>query len=538
MTDQHTCCSYSYHPRNGVIVFVDGFRWYNSNNDNQNDSHNCSTAVVVTVIILSPTNISSFVPKQNYPMSKIMVASTRRNDMIRMIHHSMKERSRWVHSSSSSRMVRLLSTGSCEIVPASSATTTTTTTTTTAITKDDRFLRQVETTIQRVVDHYRSSYGLDILLQRRTNNNNNNNSNNNNNTVYDVPYTAIPIHEEREMVGIVRHLHERMQSIQQQHICRRCWLQCTYCICHQLIPILPHLLLPTTTTTTTRIGSSIWMIRRIFLLTHHKEIGMMMDTMKVILCAFPEVCRLVVAGIPGPYQDSMTELMTALSHHQKDDHQTDHDDNHPSWTLVLYPAEDAKTFSTFWEEQQQQQQQQQQQKESTTTTTDVLLSPIDIVVMDGTWEQTRRFYNRYIRSSSTTMPSSSSSKTSVQCIQLSSESLRSLQPQEEFGEGKKSNVNDNTNNNHTNHPHHPHYGRQLRPHPIAIREIATAYALQLLLQDIVSVMGTTTTGTGAVGTGNCHSPPCTFYEYQQIATMAALRQQQQPILYDGTNHQS
>jgi hypothetical protein len=473
-----------------------------------------------------------------------------------MIHHSMKEGSRWVHSSSTSRMVRWLSTGSCEIVPASSAITTTTTTT--AITKDDRFLRQVETTIQRVVDHYRSSYGLDILLQRRTpnhndnnnvnnnnNNNNNNNSNNNNNTVYDVPYTAIPIHEEREMVGIVRHLHERMQSIQQQHICRRCWLQCTYCICHQLIPILPHLLLPTTTTTTTTIGSSIWMIRRIFLLTHHKEIGMMMDTMKVILCAFPEVCRLVVAGIPGPYQDSMTELMTALSHHQKDD-----DHHHHSWTLVLYPAEDAKTFSTFWEEQQCSQQQQQQKESTTTTTTttttDVLLSPVDIVVMDGTWEQTRRFYNRYIRSSNstTTMPSSSSSsKTSVQCIQLSSESLRSLQPQEEFGEGKESNVNDNTNNNHTNHPHHPHYGRQLRPHPIAIREIATAYALQLLLQDIVSVMGTTTTtgtgtGAGAVGTGNCHSPPCTFYEYQQIATMAALRQQQQPILYDGTNHQS
>ena len=49
-------------------------------------------------------------------------------------------------------------------------------------------------------------------------------------------------------------------------------------------------------------------VNRIFVLTHHKEIGMFVDTAKLIAMAYPQQTRLVVAGLPARYQAAMKEL--------------------------------------------------------------------------------------------------------------------------------------------------------------------------------------------------------------------------------------
>jgi DTW domain-containing protein YfiP len=293
--------------------------------------------------------------------------------------------------------------------------------------KDDPFLRQVETTIDSIVQHYRAAYGLDIL------------SNINHSMKQEAIFSAIPV-EERETVGITRHLHKRLQGMGKNEMCRRCWLLRRYCICHSLQPIpLPSY------------------IRRIFILAHHKEIGMSLDTMKVILCAYPEACRLVVAGLPE--QASLTELQLALQV--------------PS-TLLLYPYKNSLTFDTLW---QQRGERNDPDRGLIRAATTALSQPFDIVLIDATWEQARRIFLRYF----------SSSSIQVNRVQLSPASLASL----------------------------PDAGRQLRPHPVDLREIATAQALLLLLQEMDAVL------SDAPGSGRTLDA---LLLYQQVASTAVGQQ--------------
>jgi DTW domain-containing protein YfiP len=156
---------------------------------------------------------------------------------------------------------------------------------------------------------------------------------------------------DREAVGVARHLQERLQNLRRNQDCPRCWMQQAHCICAQCPPVSS--MIP---------GDK---VGRIFLVVHHKEIGMKIDTAKLILAAFPTQCRLVVGGIGPDYQESMKELQQAIQGDQ---------------CLVFFPDETAKTFSEI--------------KETTATTT--AYKPWDVVVIDGTWAQARKLLTRYL----------------------------------------------------------------------------------------------------------------------------------------------
>lgn len=291
------------------------------------------------------------------------------------------------------------------------------------------FLQQVETTVARVLQHYIEREGVDLLSI----------------DVDDSILLSLPS-SERQAVGVARHLHERVRAARTNGDCRRCWLQQANCICSHIQPLA----LPAC-------------VNRIFLLTHHKEICMAVDTAKLILAAFPDSSRLVVGGIPAKFQESMEEMMDSLT---------------KKTTLVLFPAEDAQTISDYFPIAN---------RESRTVegsgdgTMDVIF---DLIVPDGTWEQARRLYNRYI-----------SSEPVARRVQLSIQSLSTFASPDSLG-------------------------RQLRRHPVPVREIATAHALQLLLQDIVAA-------TGISGDRFDHQR---FSDYQDVASAAALAQLGPPRL--------
>jgi DTW domain-containing protein YfiP len=121
-------------------------------------------------------------------------------------------------------------------------------------------------------------------------------------------------------------------------------------------------------------------------LTHHNEICLAVDTAKIILAAFPQTCRLVVNGMGPEYQPSMSELMKVLHPYSRSA-----DDGHQKTTkcLVLFPSEDARNFQKIvQEEKQQEQEQDYPHKEGD--------EEWDIIVVDGTWSQARKMYNRYV----------------------------------------------------------------------------------------------------------------------------------------------
>lgn len=291
--------------------------------------------------------------------------------------------------------------------------------------RDDRFLRQVEKTVERVLQKYCAD-GIDVLNDKDED---------------DSILLSLPS-SEREAVGVVRHLHQRLQAATTNHDCRRCWLQQAHCICDQILPLPVPLC-----------------VNRIFLLTHHKEICLAVDTAKLILAAFPESSRLVVGGIPADFQESMKEMVEAASSEK---------------TLLLFPAEGAQTFAELLSVIKN--------EGSTTNRNSEEAITFDLIVIDGTWEQARRLHQRYFPSRP------------ARLVQLSPASLNSFYAD-------------------SNDPTFP--GRQLRRHPIPVREISTVHALHLLLQDMVAV------------TSNGEELPRyydIFGRYQQIASAGALAQ--------------
>ncbi len=295
---------------------------------------------------------------------------------------------------------------------------------------DDRFLQQIQATIDNVIQHYDQTYNSNVVQKDDTAMNNMFDSN--------IPPS------EREVINIVRYLDDRIQRMKQQDICRRCWYpKPKYCICATLQPmILPGY------------------IQQIYILAHYKEIGLMIDTMKLLLCAYPNICQLVVGGISEQYQTSMCDMSALI--------QGENNHNKNTKTLVLFPSSDAITFPTYFE--QQRRQYSSIDRHNNNNITDH--APIyNIIVVDATWEQARRLYNRHIIQPQTS--SSSANDQSLVHIQLSETSLQSLHQQHGL-DGQQS---DGTIKM---------MGQQLRPHPISVREIATAHAVQLLLHDLIT----------------------------------------------------
>ena len=147
-------------------------------------------------------------------------------------------------------------------------------------------------------------------------------------------------------------------------------------------------------------------------------------------------------------------------------------------TMVHFPAEGAQTFADLFPE-----------RKIESSTINFIKDPMpqsprfDLIVLDGTWEQARRLYKRYI-------PVAPAKR-----VQLPLESLSTF---------------DLPNSSE---------GRQLRRHCVPVREIATAHALQLLLQDIV-LIETITASNSSARYDNYDQ----FSQYQKIANAAALAQ--------------
>lgn len=302
--------------------------------------------------------------------------------------------------------------------------------------------------------------------------------------------------EDRETVLIARCLSGRLAHARQHNVCPHCWLQRPdHCFCSQCpaVPVLDDNL------DTSKLG-----IRRIFLLLHYREVFMGVDTAKLILKAFPETTRLVIAGIPAQYQASMAELedasrMSSSPRRRK--------------LCVLFPDEAAKTIGELQEEYDS------SSSGTTGDDTDVVLDTItprkqendtqgwDVVVIDGTWQQARRMKLRYFPGDESS--SSPSSYPMFPTVKLSPAALALLQDDNDDHGDKKSGSSSSS----------LPAGHQLRKHSIPWKRIATFEALRLFLVDC-SLLLTAATKTS--------TPPTTpewliqIQDLVRIANQAAL----------------
>lgn len=273
------------------------------------------------------------------------------------------------------------------------------------------FLRQVEETVNRVLEAFPKEIDVSSVKQ-----------------------------EDRETLMVAR----RLQSIlsDQGGKCPRCWLREEVCICQQCPPLEAE---------TQSVHPT---INRIFVLMHHQEICLAVDTAKLILSSFPQTARLVVSGIGPEFQDSMKEMQQAIMGVDNGSK----DNNHRK-CLVLFPTPDAKTFEEMSVEDAD-------ESDAANPPSGAQISREggwDLVVIDGTWSQARKLHERYIADKIDGGP---------RRVKLGSNDV------DQIGSTGSDNGADG--------------GRQLRKHPIQWREISTLEALRLLLRDFITHGNSTT----------------------------------------------
>jgi DTW domain-containing protein YfiP len=249
---------------------------------------------------------------------------------------------------------------------------------------------------------------------------------------------------DRETVEVARVLSERIRRAFDRNDCPRCWLPHASCIC----PLTPAVSGDNKDSGKDS-EQTLRCVNRIFVLMHQKEICLTVDTAKMILAAYPENCRLVVAGIGPEYQDSMKELNDALQQQNGGGATVET----PSCVVILFPSPDATTVT-----------------DSVPLQTMLRAGKkVDVVVIDGTWKQARKIYHRYIHQE---RPSPHSNKNNnLVHIRLTDRALAQIA-------GGSSSDRQGGGSGHCGD------GRQLRPHPEAWREIGTCAATRYLLQDL------------------------------------------------------
>jgi hypothetical protein len=319
------------------------------------------------------------------------------------------------------------------------------------------FLGEIETTVANVLSHYHIESGkgnVDMDME-------------------DLPEAA------REAVGVARHLDQRLANARRNNDCRTCWLQRAHCICQDCPPAVRDVADSDTIQDDTPSKSNrVARLRRLFLVYHHKEICLAVDTAKLLASTLyssqlnSSQVRVVVGGIPAEFQESMKELEEAVQGQQQAG-------GGSSSCLVLFPDDTARTWNDFQLEQQQrpiQNDSDDSQIENETAET----ADYDVIVLDGTWEQARKLYRRYVPDEASGGPHR---------IQLELEALERIVTgvtrvaggSGSSNGGEKDDVstdNDNANASGTG------TGRQLRRHPVLWREIGTTAATGSLLQDM------------------------------------------------------
>lgn len=162
----------------------------------------------------------------------------------------------------------------------------------------------------------------------------------------------------REAYGAARVLRHKLDKMARGGDCRRCWLKPQHCVCASCQPLV--LAVPTDTTSAavacadTTLGTLItdechpldvpgpafescavsvsaaaegnsresaaagavgasFPVRRLFVLMHHKEVGLAVDTAKLLLAAYPTVARLLVGGLGGHLEEEEEEEISAAN---------------------------------------------------------------------------------------------------------------------------------------------------------------------------------------------------------------------------------
>ena len=270
---------------------------------------------------------------------------------------------------------------------------------------ENYFLNQVEVTISNVL------------------------GNTNNVQILDLPS------DQRESFGVAKNVGKRLRSLRKNDDCPRCWMQRYHCICEDCGPVAdcsdeasdaPDIL--------DHSNSPLGSLKRIFLVVHHKEIGLKVDTAKLILAAFPFQCELVVGGIGPEHQESMKQMLESIQDSKR-------------MSLLLFPDETAETLEEIVTKK----------RNTASAATPICESDsndeeheYDLIVLDGTWAQARKFHSRYFP------PSDSPS---LQRVKLSEASVELL------------------------HEGSTETGHQLRRHEIPWRQVGTFEAFRLFLRD-------------------------------------------------------
>lgn len=369
---------------------------------------------------------------------------------------------------------------------------------------EDHFLNQVERTVANVLTKYYGNSGTGVVTT-------------------DV-VSDLPMGPEREAVGIARHLDGRLRALRRNGDCPRCWLQRRHCICPRCPPVgvLDPPLPPTmdggavaagsagvvaggTTTNSSNRGSTA-RLRRIFVVMHHKEVGLKVDTAKLILSSFPAQCRLVVGGIGPEYQPSMGEMLEAVADARRT-------------SLLLFPDETSRTLGEIVGTTPAQAATtdppcdgEQQQPQRGGSPRGAREGEYDLIVLDGTWAQARKFHSRYFPAPDGIADDDADAAQlplppppgSFHRVKLSEDSVRLL--------------NDGTTES----------GHQLRRHSISWRQVGTFEATRLFLRDWWHVFGEAGEAAAESGGNTTSSRDACVWEtigsYQRIANEAALRE--------------
>ncbi|KAL7464661.1 hypothetical protein ACHAXS_005000 [Conticribra weissflogii] len=268
--------------------------------------------------------------------------------------------------------------------------------------------------------------------------------------------------EDRECISVAGNLKRRLDNFERSGVnCRRCWLQKKHCVCSSCPPLEPTVekgRSEDAQTTESCVG--IPNVNRLFLLTHHKEICLAVDTAKLIVSSFPSTSRLVVSGIGREFQPAMGEMMDAVANAVEKKNNA-----HASKCLILFPTEDAKTFDDIAADATTSAIREDRSIDGEESKID---GGWDVIVIDGTWVQARKMHAKYF---------ARFGGGALYRVRLSSEAVTLL-------DGKNVGATDECDGRDGEYSKEGVRGHQLRRHPIKWREISTLEATRLLLEDM------------------------------------------------------